>query len=117
MTGGHALCRVEDIPDGAARGFDWPKGETKVKILVARKGERVFGYRNACPHVGVPLEMDPDDFMSIDGRYLQCSTHGAQFVVETGMCIIGPCAGRPLRPVPLSVTDGVVAVVERISET
>lgn len=111
-TTSHPLCRLDEIPDGTARGFDWPKGEVKVKILVARKGDRVFGYRNACPHVGVPLEMDPDDFMSLDGRFLQCSTHGAQFRVEDGMCIIGPCAGRPLRSVPLTVTDGVVAVGE-----
>lgn len=110
VSGGLVLCRVQDIPDGKARGFDWPRGETKVKILVARRGDRVFGYRNACPHVGVPLEMDADDFMSVDGRYLQCSTHGAMFQVEDGMCIVGPCAGRPLRAVPVSVVDGIVSV-------
>lgn len=111
MTG-LVLCRLEDIPDGTARGFNWPRGDVTVKILVARRGAKVFGYRNACPHVGVPLEMNPDDFMSLDGRFLQCSTHGAQFRVEDGMCIIGPCIGRPLRSVPLAVADGNVSVVD-----
>ncbi len=106
----HPLCRVEEIPDGEARGFDWPRGEVKVKILVARKGDRVFAYRNSCPHIGVPLEMDPDDFMSLDGLHLMCSTHGAQFRVEDGMCVMGPCKGQPLRPVPISVTDGQICV-------
>lgn len=104
------LCRLEEIPDGEARGFDWPRGDTVVKILVARKGGRVFGYRNSCPHIGVPLEMDPDDFMALDGLHLMCSTHGAQFRVEDGMCVMGPCKGQPLRPVPVSVTDGLVSV-------
>lgn len=109
---GHVLCRVDEIPDGEARGFDWPRGETKVKILVARRGGQVFGYRNSCPHVGVPLEMDPDDFMSLDGLHLLCSTHGAQFRVEDGHCILGPCKGQALRSVPLQVIDNVISVGE-----
>ncbi|MEL0145199.1 MAG: Rieske 2Fe-2S domain-containing protein [Alphaproteobacteria bacterium] len=105
MSGRHILCRLDEIPDGEARGFDWPRGEVKVKILVARKGDRVFGYRNSCPHVGVPLEMDPDDFMSLDGLHLMCSTHGAQFRKDDGYCLRGPCVGRSLAKVAVVIDD------------
>lgn len=106
VIGGGFLCHLTEIPDGTARGFDWDRGgERPVPILVFRRGEQVYGYRNACPHIGVPLEMDPDRFMNREGTHLQCSTHGALFRVDDGMCVEGPCVGRPLRPVPL-VVDG-----------
>lgn len=105
---GACFCRLEEIPDGTARGFAWDQGgERPVPILIVRRGAAVFGYRNACPHIGVPLEMDPDRFMNGAGSHLQCSTHGALFRIEDGMCVEGPCVGRPLRPVPLRVgADG-----------
>lgn len=99
------FCRLDEIEDGTARGFGWDRGgERPVPILIFRRGDQVFGYRNACPHIGVPLEMDPDRFMNREGTHLQCSTHGALFRAEDGMCVEGPCVGRPLRPVPLQIS-------------
>lgn len=103
-----ALCAVTDIPDGEARGFRLGAGDDRIDILIARRGSAVHGYVNACPHVGSPLDWTPDRFMSLDGRYLQCATHGALFRVEDGECVRGPCAGAFLRPVALTVIDGQV---------
>ncbi|MBC67605.1 MAG: Rieske, partial [Acinetobacter sp.] len=42
-----------------------------------------------------------------DREYIQCSTHGALFSVETGECISGPCLGDFLEKVNLEVhSDG-----------
>lgn len=108
MTG-VALCRIEDITDGQARGFVVGGQD----ILVARRGGRVYGYVNSCPHAGSPLDWTPDRFMSLDGRHLQCATHGALFRVEDGACVAGPCRGRALATVPVAIDpDGrVVAAI------
>jgi len=73
-----------------------------------RRGERAFGYRNECPHVGTPLDWIPDEFMDREGRHLVCSTHGAVFRVEDGRCLAGPCQGDALEPVPVAVRDGLL---------
>lgn len=99
-----ALCPLETIPDGQARGFAIPAGdEGTVRLLVARRGGTVHGYRNACPHVGVPLDWTEDRFMAPDGVHLICGTHGALFRVEDGYCVAGPCKGRSLAPLSVTV--------------
>jgi nitrite reductase/ring-hydroxylating ferredoxin subunit len=106
------LCPLEEIPDGTGRGFTLKSGAVGdphgLDILVVRSGERVFGYVNCCPHARSPLDWTPDQFMSRDGRHIQCATHGALFEIETGRCIRGPCVGQCLTPVPLTVADGQV---------
>ncbi|SMF78211.1 Ferredoxin subunit of nitrite reductase or a ring-hydroxylating dioxygenase [Tistlia consotensis] len=98
-----ALCRLEEIEDGEGKGFVLGAGSERREIVVVREGERVYGYLNACPHVGTPLDFQPDRFMNADGSYLLCHTHGALFEIETGYCIAGPCAGRSLTPVALEL--------------
>ena len=103
-----ALCRLSDIEDGEGKGFVLGEGSERWELVVIREGERAFGYVNACPHVGTPLEMQPDRFMNADGSYILCHTHGALFEIESGYCIAGPCAGQSLRPVGLRLAEGLV---------
>ena len=76
-----ALCRLEDIPDGGARGFPAPQGGF-IGLMAIRQGERVFVYVNSCPHIGTPLDWTPDRFLSRDGRFIVCATHGAEFQID-----------------------------------
>ncbi|MCB9949065.1 MAG: Rieske (2Fe-2S) protein [Rhodospirillaceae bacterium] len=111
MTG-RPLCRLQEIPDGQARGFTLGHGAARQDILVARRGGTVFGYVNSCPHAGSPLDWTPDRFMSPDGRHLMCATHGALFRVEDGYCVAGPCEGTALRSAMVRcLEDGTVLVV------
>jgi nitrite reductase/ring-hydroxylating ferredoxin subunit len=104
------LCRLHDIPDRTGRGFALGSGTGRLDIVVVRWGDRVFGYVNSCPHARSPLDWTPDRFMSLDGRHLQCATHGALFEVETGRCIRGPCMGQHLTPVPIALADDLITV-------
>ena len=104
-----ALCRLEEIPEGTARGFPPPPGGFTGLVLL-RQGETLRAYVNACPHLGIPLEPLPDRFLDGTGRYLVCSTHGARFRVEDGFCTRGPCAGDWLEAVPVRVEEGLVLV-------
>lgn len=91
-----ALCRVSDLPEGNARGFD----VGVQRYIVVRQDHAISVFRNECPHLHIPLEWQTDHFMDPDGEFLQCSTHGALFLPDTGECIFGPCLGRFLISVP-----------------
>lgn len=102
----HALCRADEIAEGSARGFD-VDGQA---LLVARKDDRLFVYANWCPHLGIELNFQPDEFFDGDRQFLQCANHGALFNVDDGLCILGPCKGRSLRAVAFRVENGWVRV-------
>jgi nitrite reductase/ring-hydroxylating ferredoxin subunit len=107
--GERVLCRLEEIPDGSARGFPAaPGGFTG--LFAVRRGERVFVYVNSCPHVGLPLEPVPDRFLDTKRQFIICSAHGARFRIEDGVCFTGPCIGEALEAVPVRVEDGQLIV-------
>ncbi len=97
------LCRLEDIPDGGAKGFG--------PLFAIRRGRAVWVYVNACPHVGVALDLIPDRFLDHRGTAIVCALHGALFRIEDGFCTQGPCRGDSLEAVPAEVdAAGVVTV-------
>lgn len=100
---GEVLCRLAELPDGESKGFDRGAGTVPREVFVVREGRRLFGYVNACPHLGTPLEFQPDRFLSADGSHILCTTHGAIFRIEDGYCLAGPCAGRRLEPLALTL--------------
>jgi len=106
-----ALCRLADLPEGASRGFPAPAGGF-TGLFAIRRGEHVHVYVNACPHLGSPLDWAPDRFLSADGRLIVCATHGAEFRIEDGLCLRGPCRGAALEPVLTEIKDGIVMVPE-----
>lgn len=110
MTAPIELCALSDIVDGQAKGFTFGSGLHQLNVLVARQGNQAFAYVNSCPHVGTPLDWQPDRFMSVDGLMLQCATHGARFLIENGLCIHGPCKGESLQPLTLQITDGQISI-------
>ncbi len=103
------LCRVEDIADGGSKGFPAAPGGF-VGLFAVRRGADVFVYVNSCPHIGVPLDIAPDRFLSADSTHIVCAAHGACFTIEDGVCFSGPCRGDALESVPVRVQDGVVYV-------
>jgi nitrite reductase/ring-hydroxylating ferredoxin subunit len=108
-TAERALCRLDDIPDGGAKGFDPPPGRF-TGLFAVRRGGAVWVYLNSCPHLGVSLDIAPDRFLDARRQHIQCSTHGALFRIEDGFCLKGPCAGERLTPIAARVDGGVVLV-------
>lgn len=104
-----ALCRLDDIEDGEAKGFPAPPGEF-LGLLAVRQGDEVRVYVNSCPHIGTPLDWVPDEFLDATGSFIQCATHGVHFRIEDGYCIKGPCAGESLEALASRVRDGIVYV-------
>lgn len=100
------LCHLEDIPDGEGRGFVFGDGTERYEVFVVRRGADFVAYENSCPHLGTPLDFVKDRFLSKTGRHIQCSTHRAQFRIDDGHCISGPCEGAALTPAEVTNKNG-----------
>ncbi len=99
------LCKLEEIPDGGAKGVEIGDKTKKIGIIILRNGNEVRGFLNRCPHRGLPLETFPDGFLDETGEILICTNHGARFRASDGMCVRGPCVNVALVRMPLAI-DG-----------
>ena len=108
------ICRLHELADPGAKGFTIGGGEWPLRGFVVRRGETVRAYVNHCPHAGFPLNWQPDAFLAPDAPLILCAMHGAQFDIDSGLCVSGPCAGRSLRALRLRVAQGCVMLDEGV---
>ena len=106
VSGSAHLCTLDDVPDGG--GF-----EAATEVLVLRRGDRAWAYRNVCPHFSIPLNYEPNTFRAYGGELLMCAHHSATFRFEDGMCVEGPCLGASLTPVPIRIEGRKILVDEQ----
>ncbi|PLX35590.1 MAG: hypothetical protein C0605_09335 [Hyphomicrobiales bacterium] len=102
------LCPLEEMPDPGARGFEFGEGRERTELVAVRAGADAAVFINACPHQGTPLETFPDRFLTRSGTRLLCSTHGAEFRLEDGLCVKGPCKGKSLQKVDSRLEKGIL---------
>ncbi|MBY0431787.1 MAG: Rieske (2Fe-2S) protein, partial [Rhodospirillales bacterium] len=98
------LCRLDDLDDPGSAGFVAERNGVRQGILVVRQGRQVFAYVNSCPHIGAPLDWRPGHFLDMDKRFILCANHNALFRIEDGLCLAGPCAGKSLEVIPISLS-------------
>ncbi len=115
MSIAYAICATSEIPNRRGRAFSLLRvGEDKVErpwhIFVVRWDKQVFGYVNLCPHDGVNLDWEANQFLDPGTNRIVCGKHGSVFELATGKCIEGPCDGKGLEPVSLAVIDGDICV-------
>ncbi|WP_299202233.1 Rieske 2Fe-2S domain-containing protein [uncultured Amphritea sp.] len=108
MTTVTPLFNISELADNSAKGLELNQRKL---FAVSRKG-RIHLYENRCPHKGVPLEWLPDTFLDVEKEFIQCSTHGALFTIDKGLCIAGPCSGASLVAVDYEIIDGQVCLTE-----
>ena len=99
------LCSLSDLEDDKSKGFNLGNGQ---QVFAVQKEGKVHVYENQCPHLGIPLEMMPDQFLDLDNSFIQCSTHGALFEIDNGLCIAGPCSGASLISHEIEIINGEV---------
>jgi nitrite reductase/ring-hydroxylating ferredoxin subunit len=100
-----ALCALDEIPDGGGI-------EAAAAILVLRRGDAAWAYRNVCPHFSIPLNYEPNTFWAYGGELVMCAHHSAMFRFEDGLCVDGPCLGASLTPIPIQIEDGNIYINE-----
>jgi nitrite reductase/ring-hydroxylating ferredoxin subunit len=100
------ICDADALVDGGT-GVRFPVlafGDEATGFVV-RHGGTVYGYLNRCAHVPVELDWFKGEFFESGKLYLMCSTHGAIYVPETGVCAGGPCRGGKLRPIAVRESE------------
>jgi nitrite reductase/ring-hydroxylating ferredoxin subunit len=107
---GEWRCATSELAPGRTLKFRLDCRGRRIEGFVVNHGGAVRAWINACPHVGTPLDLWPNEFYSEDGRTLVCSTHGAVFEPVSGYCIAGPCATDALRPLPVRREAGALVV-------
>ncbi len=105
---GVALAPLAGIGDGKARNFVLQMRAGRFHGFVVRRGDTAVGYVDRCPHAGVPLAQQLDDYLTPSGEMIACSWHGALFTLDEGLCVGGPCICQRLTPWPVVVADGIV---------
>ncbi|UBM09365.1 Rieske (2Fe-2S) protein [Cupriavidus metallidurans] len=99
------LARIDSLNCPGSCGVD-PLDEGRDTVVIVRTVHGVKAWRDACPHYGdTPMAWRKDAYLNKDGTRIVCHAHGAQFDLETGECVIGPCLGQALTPVPIVVSD------------
>lgn len=102
------ICHLKELADPASRGFSLSLEEGEVEGFVVRRGNRVTAFINSCPHTGASLNWSPDQFLDVEGEFIQCSLHGALFRPNDGLCIRGPCVGQSLQSLPVTIEAGII---------
>lgn len=112
----YVICAASSLDRGQAKAYSLSRiterdGARPFSIFVVRTvSDQYFGYVNACPHQGTWLNIGEGIFFGEDGKHLRCGRHKAEFDIETGMCVKGPCEGKAIEPIPLVVVDGDVCL-------
>ena len=102
------LFHISELTENSAKGLEL----NQRKLFAVCSQGKVYLYENRCPHKGVPLEWLPDTFLDTEKQFIQCSTHGALFTIDQGLCIAGPCAGASLTPIACEIIEDQVCIRE-----
>jgi nitrite reductase/ring-hydroxylating ferredoxin subunit len=105
-----SVGRLTDLLDRGCREFSIGTGDWPLRGFVVRRGKEVYAYQNFCMHAGHPLNWKPDSFLTRDGTRIICSSHGALYEIESGVCVAGPCPGKKLRVIPVEIREGQIFV-------
>jgi nitrite reductase/ring-hydroxylating ferredoxin subunit len=90
-----------------------PRGDDRrprEALVVLGNDDRPRAYLNRCRHLPIPIDAGSRNFLSQDGQYLVCGTHGALYRKDDGYCVVGPCQSLTLEALSLSEEDGVLYV-------
>ncbi|MDH5360106.1 MAG: Rieske (2Fe-2S) protein [Gammaproteobacteria bacterium] len=93
------LCNISQL--NRCLGVELELEGEGLSLLLIKDQEQIMAYKNRCPHTGIELNWLPDQFLDLEGKHIQCATHGARFRLNDGLCISGPCTGQSLDSVPL----------------
>jgi len=97
------IARVGELQPGETKTFLLRCGQRWVEAFLVNFQGRLHAYVNRCRHVPMTMDWVENRFLTEDGAYIQCATHGACYLPDTGECIDGPPLGRFLIRVPLSI--------------
>jgi len=104
------VCRDDALGENRTVKFRIGSGANAREGFVIRRRGQIHAYRNECRHLPMTMDWVENRFLSRDGCWIQCATHGALYEIASGLCVSGPPAGRSLLRLPVAVADGEIVV-------
>jgi nitrite reductase/ring-hydroxylating ferredoxin subunit len=104
------IAKVDEFTPGTVRKFWLICQKYRLDAFLINDRGSFHAYVNRCRHMPTPLDFVRDEFVSDDGRFLRCYTHGALYEFSTGLCVDGPCKGESLFRLPVRIDRGEVLV-------
>jgi nitrite reductase/ring-hydroxylating ferredoxin subunit len=109
------IARIDELKNGQTKKFKVRRADRVTEAFLIRKGGEYYAYLNLCRHWMVGLDYDDNDFLTDDGDWVVCKSHGALYRPETGECESGPCNGAALYRIPLEQDpEAVWALLDQI---
>ncbi|MCW8901890.1 MAG: Rieske 2Fe-2S domain-containing protein [Gammaproteobacteria bacterium] len=102
------ICDLNSLTELSCKEFTVQSAILEKDAFLVYFKQHYYAYENSCPHTGVNLNWQKEQFFSFDGLFLQCSLHGALFEPDSGVCIRGPCLGDRLKPVNVVNESGIL---------
>ena len=99
------LCAIEDLHEDKWMTFAVPDHSDDETYMVKKQADKVYVYRNFCPHQGRRLDYAPGEFLETPDKQVVCPAHGATFNTEDGFCTGGPCAGDSLKAIAVTISN------------
>jgi len=103
------ICAKQSLSHAQCYDFSLPADKItltallKADAFVLNWRDKYYAYQNSCPHTGVNLNWQPNQFFDFESRFVQCGIHGALFEPASGLCVRGPCLARSLAALPLII--------------
>ena len=95
------VARVGEMPSGTTKKFFLLIDGSEEECFVVSHAGKLTAFVNRCAHVPMSLDWVENQFFTPEGDFIQCATHGAHYLPDTGECISGPPCGKFLMRVPL----------------
>jgi len=105
------LARVAEIPLPGVKEVFVPSASGGFYLLLTHTADGIRAFHNECPHAGRPLNYAPNKFLLSQFGHLVCAVHGAEFVLNSGECVAGPCFGQSLRALAVRIEAGEIHTV------
>ena len=109
-SGARAVAKIDELEPGCVKKFWLICQRYRIDGFLVNDQGQFHAYVNRCRHMATPLDFIRDQFLSEDGRYLMCYTHGALYEFASGVCVAGPCKGEALYRLPVHLDGGEVLV-------
>jgi nitrite reductase/ring-hydroxylating ferredoxin subunit len=111
MSKQHIICKSEALVEkGKGVRFSLPELGEGLSAFVVRFQNKPYAYINQCAHLPIELDCNEGEFFTKEQDFLICATHGAHYEPQSGLCILGPCQGKRLRPIEVNEHNGVISI-------
>ncbi len=103
------VCARGELTAGVVKALALPKSTDgrprEALVLLGGDGEP-RAYLNRCRHLPIPIDGGSKRYLTEDGKYLICGTHGALYRRDDGVCVAGPCLHLALEKLSVLEENG-----------